>query len=368
LAQPPPWRAAQLALPPSPLPPSRRGPVTSRPNSPPRAPPPLWAQEAAQPHPLRIPRARRATVTPAAASPPAGPTCHPLSPPQTPLSSPAQPALLPCPLAEPPPPPVLVPRGKPLPPPLLFSLPSLLLSPRTPAPFPRGGRTRPRARGHPARGVSARPRPAFGARQPHPPRWRGAARLVRPRSGHGVPPARRGSPRPPPSPAPRGDAPGMVPACALAPGPSGSPARRGLALPWRPWRIRPGAAVASPARLVGPAMACGQGAPSSPRPRSPAPAHARSRGPVSARHNRGDPAQRPVPSPAVRGLELGSRASGARPELGWRGYGDPARSPVPAMVRSALGMALAWCVRGSALACARLIRDASARPCARMLA
>eukprot|EP00267_Zea_mays_P048416 XP_020400981.1 uncharacterized protein LOC109942838 [Zea mays] len=195
--------------------------------------------------------------------------------------------------------------------------------------------------------------------------------------------------------------------CPLAPGPSGSPARRDLASPWRPWRIRPGAArpgaaVASPACLVGPAMACGQGAPSPPRPRSPAPAHARSRGPVSARHNRGDPAQRPVPSPTVRGLELGSRASGARselgwrglgdparspvpspevrglelgsrasdarPELGWRGRGDPARSPVPAMVPSALGMALAWRVRGSALACARLVRDASARPCARMLA
>jgi hypothetical protein len=47
----------------------------------------------------------------------------------------------------------------------------------------------------------------------------------------------------------------------------------------------------------------------------------------------------PRPYSAPCGLELGRRASGARPELGWRGRGDPARSPVPAMVRSALGMA-----------------------------
>jgi hypothetical protein len=38
----------------------------------------------------------------------------------------------------------------------------------------------------------------------------------------------------------------------------------------------------------------------------------------------------PVPSrpvPAARGLELGRRASGARPELGWRGRGDPRGVP-----------------------------------------
>jgi hypothetical protein len=36
-----------------------------------------------------------------------------------------------------------------------------------------------------------------------------------------------------------------------------------------------------------------------------------------------------LPVPAACGLELGRRASGARPELGWRGRGDPARRPVP---------------------------------------
>jgi hypothetical protein len=33
----------------------------------------------------------------------------------------------------------------------------------------------------------------------------------------------------------------------------------------------------------------------------------------------------PYPIPAARDLELGRRASGARPELGWRGRGDPTR-------------------------------------------
>jgi hypothetical protein len=45
----------------------------------------------------------------------------------------------------------------------------------------------------------------------------------------------------------------------------------------------------------------------------------------SARRGRGDPARRPHPIPAARSLELGRRASGARPELGWRGRGDPTR-------------------------------------------
>jgi hypothetical protein len=144
-----------------------------------------------------------------------------------------------------------------------------------------------------------------------------------------------------------------------------------LARPWRVARVRPAhPAPCPPSRAAPcPGVMRGRGGCSSPpRPRSPAPARAHSRGPVSARHNRGDPAQCSVPSPVARGQELGSCASGARPELGWPDRGDPTRFPVPAMVRSALGMALACRVRDSALACARLIRDASARPCARMLA
>jgi hypothetical protein len=48
---------------------------------------------------------------------------------------------------------------------------------------------------------------------------------------------------------------------------------------------------------------------------------------------------RTAPPSRPRGLELGRRASGVRPELGWRGRGDPARPPDPAMVRPALSMA-----------------------------
>jgi hypothetical protein len=153
-------------------------------------------------------------------------------------------------------------------------------------------------------------------------------------------------------------------------------------------RLPPSPASACPDEL--PCAALGLGCPARSLASAP-PQRARRRARAahgSAQRGRGDPAWRPCPVPTACGLELGRRASGARPELGWRGRGDPGRPPDPAMVWPALSMAPAqrglglarlWLarprcpcvarrVRSSAPACARPVRDASARPCARVLA
>jgi hypothetical protein len=113
----------------------------------------------------------------------------------------------------------------------------------------------------------------------------------------------------------------------LAPRPGAASARRGsppldlAPAPARPWSARP---TRRPCSRRGAACPC-PGHVSLPlRARTRA-----ARG--SARRGRGDPARRPRPVHAARGLELGRRAFGARPKLGWRGRGDPAQPPDPAM-------------------------------------
>jgi hypothetical protein len=173
-----------------------------------------------------------------------------------------------------------------------------------------------------------------------------------------VSPSRSPFPRPfPLRSRPRRDTHLPWPACAR-------PARSAARPAWcaRPWSrrrrpfARPAARPAQPARVRGLGAARGQGVRRCPgvasasRPATltrPSPSHpppARANPPsstASARSaaralavacSRSAPARpSPHPVPAARGLELGRRASGARPELGWRGRGDP-RS-LPAMAR-----------------------------------
>jgi hypothetical protein len=76
----------------------------------------------------------------------------------------------------------------------------------------------------------------------------------------------------------------------------------------------------------------------------------------------------PRPVPVARGLELGRRASGAQPELGWRGRGDPVRrSPATGAARplsAPCGVARLCGLLAAApdAACLQPARDGLARP------
>jgi hypothetical protein len=186
-----------------------------------------------------------------------------------------------------------------------------------------GARPRPGARRRSPRGLGARPELRHGGHGAWP--WHAQApslRRARPRPAPTRPPPRVRSPRRP-----------ARAACPRRPGAAPCPARR--ARPARPQsrpRRPPVPGVASAVRAEPRRGPCTHGAPGE------------------------------LAAPAARGR-------GARPSV----LGSPApaqRGPGPARLR----LARPWCpcvarrVRGSAPACARPVRDASARPCACVLA